>query len=225
MEKKTTNMLVNITAIIFILVGACLLFVPQINLTNICYFLCASIVIAGIYMIVRYFLADGFKENSNYGFSIGVFCTVLGIIGFIKTNDIIGFFPAAIGILVLVLGVVLLQDSLDLKRMNNGIWVVIGVISLVVIGAAVICIINPFPDATTRQTVVAYLIFVDGILTILSKLIVMFSLRGYNKALEKRVKTAESELQGKVPEEGPKKELEEKVENSQQNSAQSAKTE
>lgn len=61
-EKKKSlfsTVVVSVIAVIFIAVAALILFVPQIEVKDICYFICGFVVVLGIYMIVRYFMSAG----------------------------------------------------------------------------------------------------------------------------------------------------------------------
>ena len=70
--------IVMILSMVLMIVAALLLFVPQIKLIYMCYFMCSVTMIAGIYMIVRYFMTDAFRNMNEYGFSVGVLIVVLG---------------------------------------------------------------------------------------------------------------------------------------------------
>ncbi|MGN0169790.1 MAG: DUF308 domain-containing protein [Lachnospiraceae bacterium] len=206
MEKKVTNRMILITAVILVLVGAVLLFVPQIRLQHIVYFLCGVIVAGGICCIVRYFMSNGFREASDYGFSVGVFLCVIGIAGFIKSREIVAFFPVAISLMALLFGVILLQDALDLKRLLCRSWILILVFAAVVILTSMIVLVNPFTGLALRQNVGNDLMFGTGILVLISKLVLAGSYKGYEKREQKQSEAIEEPIK---PEETEKKELKE----------------
>lgn len=170
MDKRQTNVLVVGTALAVAVLGALLLFVPQISLEKICYVMCSIIVIGGVYSIVKYFLSSAYKEAQDYGFSAGVFLVVLGIVGFVKTAAIVSFFPVALSIIGLLYGVILLQDALDLKRLKGEIYMVVMGEAMVTILSATIILLNPF-SVEMQRTLSYWLILVIGIFIVISKIL------------------------------------------------------
>lgn len=179
--KKTINRFVLVLSVAFLVIGATLLFVPQIKAIHLSYFMCGIIVAGGIYSIVHYFMTDAYKETSDYGFSIGVFLTVLGIIGFLKSSQIVNFLPGVISILALLFGVIILQDGLDMKRMERQWWLVELLMSSAVILTATILLIDPFSEEYTRQTVSSSLLLGNGVLMLVSKFALKASIKAYEK--------------------------------------------
>ncbi|SFQ29968.1 Short repeat of unknown function [Lachnospiraceae bacterium XBB1006] len=169
MQKQTSYMVPTVAAIAAIL-GAVLLFVPQISLDKICYLMCGAIVAGGVYAIVHYFITNGFADEQDYGFSVGVFLLVVGILGFIKTPEIILFFPVALSILALVYGVMVLQDALDLKRMQSSLWYGSLAGALLIHGVAIVVLIYPF-EQELRATISYGMILGTGIVLVASKIL------------------------------------------------------
>lgn len=186
MQEKQTNLMVMGVAIVAAVLGALLLFVPQISADKICYLMCGAVVIGGIYSIVHYFLSNAFQEAQDYGFSAGVFLVVLGILGFIKTESIVDFFPVALSVISLLYGVILLQDALDLKRLGSGRWSMVLGVSVVVILVAMADLINPFSKEV--QTLLSYwVILVTGVVLLVSKLMLKMAYTEYERIKEQPV--------------------------------------
>ena len=66
-------------AIIYLLFGLAMLFVPQFHERYIIYIAGLLFLICGVIMIVKYFMAASYNDLGNYGFSGGVLCILLGI--------------------------------------------------------------------------------------------------------------------------------------------------
>ena len=208
MEKKQTNLMVLSAAGVMLLLGAILIFAPQIKLYHLSYIMCGMIVIGGVYSIVRYFLSNAYQEVSDYGFSIGVLMEMIGIAGFIKTGEIVKFFPVAMSMLVLLFGVIILQDALDLKRLESALWMVDIILAAVVLVGAMVVLINPFSAEELRQTVANYLILGTGILVFVSKICLKAMIRSYDRRLS-IVQKQEAEEQMEEAEETVAEETEE----------------
>ena len=66
-------------AVIYLLFGLAMLFVPQFQERYIIYIAGLIFLICGVIMIVKYFMAASYNDLGNYGFSGGVLCILLGI--------------------------------------------------------------------------------------------------------------------------------------------------
>ena len=66
-------------AIIYILFGLAIEFVPQFKEIYIIYIAGAIFVVFGIIMIVKYFLTGSYRDIGKYGFSAGVLCVLIGV--------------------------------------------------------------------------------------------------------------------------------------------------
>ena len=175
---------------VLMIVAALLLFVPQIKLIYMCYFMCSVTMIAGIYMIVRYFMTDAFRNMNEYGFSVGVLIVVLGVCGIIRAEKLADSFVILLGIALACSGIVKLQYALDLKRMKDNIvsYIVLA-ISIFVICVAVLVILQPFEGKDWFQAEIArwYVMLIDGGLGVLLFIYMAIRLKLYNKAEKKAI--------------------------------------
>lgn len=182
--------IVMILSMVLMIVAALLLFVPQIKLIYMCYFMCSVTMIAGIYMIVRYFMTDAFRNMNEYGFSVGVLIVVLGVCGIIRAEKLADSFVILLGIALACSGIVKLQYALDLKRMKDNIvsYIVLA-ISIFVICVAVLVILQPFEGKDWFQAEIArwYVMLIDGGLGVLLFIYMAIRLKLYNKAEKKAI--------------------------------------
>ena len=82
-----TGMIIGI-AIIYILFGLAIEFVPQFKEIYIIYIAGAIFVVFGIIMIVKYFLTGSYRDIGKYGFSAGVLCVLIGVMLLVRTSAI-----------------------------------------------------------------------------------------------------------------------------------------
>lgn len=181
-------------SLVLMVVAALLLFVPQIKLIYICYFMCAVTMIAGIYMIVRYFMTDAFKNMNEYGFSIGVLVVILGVCGLLRAEKLAGSFVVILGIALVCSGIIKMQYAMDLKRMNDKVmWYILLGISIAVIAVAVFVILQPFAGAAWFEITTWYAMLIDGGLGILTVIYMAIRLRIFKKAEDKLAKKDEGD--------------------------------
>ena len=147
-DTRMTNLLVILTAVVFAAIAAVVLFVPGLELKPeyLGYLIGAALVIVGIVFIVRYFVTDAYKNMNAYGFSAGTLLVILGICALLRADAIGIAFDLVLGIAVLLMGIIILQHSLDLKRMSDFMWIVALISSLLAVACGVIMILKPSPE-------------------------------------------------------------------------------
>ena len=212
-----TGMILGI-AIIYILFGLAMIFVPQFKEIYIIYIAGAIFVVFGIVMIVKYFLTGSYRDIGKYGFSAGVLCVLIGILMLVRTNQIAVYFSLFLGICILLTAIIKLQNAVDLKSMHNKGWFVFLLIALVFLVAAILIILNPGGKVSQYKDVVYYILIADGVINIISPIYLIFAIRtsrklelaGHaQKASDKKSKDAEDE-KAKPSEDDTKRESDKK---------------
>ena len=192
---------VAIMSVMMMAIAAILLFVPQIQAIHICYMICAVIVILGIYMIVRYFMTDSYRNLNEYGFSLGTLLVVLGICGMIKAQNLAAVFIICIGIILLFSCIIKLQYAMDLKRISDPVWVVLVIVTIALTCCSIAVLLNPFSDASLYHQFTYYVLLVDSMLSLLVILYLMIRLKIYQKKeIKDQKKRAEEEEKAKQEE-------------------------
>lgn len=188
---------------IFLLIGAVLLFVPQIEIIHICYGLSGVLVFVGIIQIVHYFLAESYRNMNEYGFAIGVLGVILGMCALVRVQAIANSFLLVLGIFLLLTAIIKLQYAMDLKSMKDPVWVV-GIILAALLTAGAVCvIINPFTDPELHKLVTYYLLLVDGVVGIISNIYLFIRVKLYARKERKLKEQGENEAQEPEQEEEP----------------------
>lgn len=181
-EKKAkgigigTGMIIGI-ALVYILVGLAMVFVPQFKETYIIYIAGAIFVIFGIILIVKYFLTGSYRDLGKYGFSAGVLCVLIGACMLVRTQQIAVYFSLFLGICILLTAVIKLQNAVDLKSMHNKGWFVFLLIALAFLTVAVLIVLNPGGKMTQYKEVVYYILITDGVIDIISPVYLVFAIR------------------------------------------------
>jgi len=171
-----TGMILGI-AIIYILFGLAMIFVPQFKEIYIIYIAGAIFVIFGIVMIVKYFLTGSYRDIGKYGFSAGVLCVLIGVLMLVRTNEIAVYFSLFFGICILLTAIIKLQNAVDLKSMHNKGWFVFLLIALVFLAAAILIVLNPGGKVSQYKDVIYYILIADGVISIISPIYLIFAIR------------------------------------------------
>ncbi|MBQ3792970.1 MAG: hypothetical protein II798_01575 [Lachnospiraceae bacterium] len=161
--------------------GAALLFVPSLQLVYIIYGFLSLVVIAGIIMMIRYFMTNSYKDFNAYGFSEGTLLVILGICGLIKATALESVFYTGIGLVLIFSCVIKLQYTLDLSRMGDKLFYLLLVLVLVLTGCGIAVLLNPFTDPAKYTSFVHLLLLIDGAFSLLFMLYLALRIRAYTK--------------------------------------------
>ncbi|MEG1947078.1 MAG: DUF308 domain-containing protein [Lachnospiraceae bacterium] len=183
-EKKKgwfSTIVVSLMAVAFITVAVLVLFIPQIEIKDICYFCCGVVVILGIYMIVRYFITEGYQRLNEYGFSEGVLFVLVGICGLISAEGMAHSFLTVLGFALLLSGVIKLQYALDLKCMNDKFWMAFFIITIVLLGCSVSIVLKPFSNMDFYQNFTCVILLLDGVAALVNIIYLNQRTKAYQK--------------------------------------------
>ncbi len=155
--KKTTV----ISAIIYIIAGLILLIFPTLTAQVIAYAVAAIFLIFALFEIFAYFLSK--PESMHKGLTLGLFSLALSIFIFCAADLLISIIPIILGFLIILSGIVTLQQSIDLVRLKAKGWIAMLVVACVNIVLGILCIANPFATATALMSLIGVGLIFSGI--------------------------------------------------------------
>lgn len=182
-EQPNTTLIIISAACIYIFMGLLLLLIPKIQLITIAYVLSAASIVMGIALIVKYFLAEAYRNMNQYGFSVGSLFVILGVCAMVKAEVVSQYFLLCMGILLLVSAIVKLQNALDLKALDYRIWNVFLGIAVLILICAVTVIMNPFAETGDLEHFTYIILIADGTLSLISTLCLSFQVRKYQERM------------------------------------------
>ncbi|MBQ8947258.1 MAG: DUF308 domain-containing protein [Lachnospiraceae bacterium] len=184
----SANLLVLIMSLVFALISAAMIFVEALEPIYIVYIVAAVWIVAGIAMIVKYFVKDDYLNVNAYGFSIGVLITILAICALLRAEAILAAIVLVLGIVLLGLGIIMLQHSLDLKRMGDAIWGLDIVLASIIILCGVAALLRP--GKLDYDTYVWWAVMIASGISVIVNIHMMIRLKLYNKKEKKKVEEA-----------------------------------
>ena len=187
MNKKhlgLTNILVLILSVVFTAIAAVMLFVGKFELVYLIYGICIVAINIGIYMIIKYFTTDAFKNSNEYGFSVGTLIVILSICGLIKAKEIAAASVIILGLFLLLAGVIVLQYSMDLHRIKAFISSVVLLIAVLILICSIMVILQPLSDKIAYDKVSWWMVLVSGALSIVIDIYTMIRIKIFNKKAE-----------------------------------------
>ena len=138
--KNTTSKSNVISQIFFaavaVILGYLLLFEKTVQVVTLCQILCGGLIFVGVVSIVAYFLGGDFKRIDRYGFAIGVMLILAGIIGLIRIGDLTANFEMFAAAFSLVLGVLILQGTVQIKVLDYAAWILTLILTIACLAGA-----------------------------------------------------------------------------------------
>lgn len=129
----------------------------------------AILLICGVVCLIRYFSTEPVQAALEQKFSKGLIMILLGGILALRTEQVMDLFPLLAqlyGIAILVIGIVKLQQGVDLLRMKARYWFLAGINALLAILFSVLILSNPFSSATVLWRVAAVSLIVEAVLDV-----------------------------------------------------------
>ena len=157
-----------ISSIILIALGLLLVIMPNIASTLVFVSIGVMLVVIGIINIIRYLQMDTKQVLSSYALSIGIISFVGGILIMIFRPLLLASVPFICGGIIAAGGVLQLQKSLQLKKMNVRLWYIDIIVAGLLLAAGTLILVNPFKTAMLLTRIIGIALMFEGILSIIS---------------------------------------------------------
>ena len=168
--KDRSELFMLFLPIFYIVIGALLLFVPQINTVVLAELLGALLVLVGAVFVIRYFLRQSYLDPKAFGFAFGAFAVVLGICMIIKADIVGDSITVFLDICIMLTAIVKLQNAIQLFAMKSKFWLPMLVISIIFIICTVLIMIDPFPEGV--QAPFTHIVLIcDGVVSFASTIL------------------------------------------------------
>lgn len=158
-------------AALFILVGGVMLFVDGVKELYLIYMISALLIALGIGLIVKYFVTEAYRSVHDYGFSGGALIVILGGCALARAGQLTMQIAAFVGLLVLSVAVVMLQQAMQLHIMRKKVWTVVLAISLVTLLSSVLLLFDISAVTGKVEGFEYWVLLAAGVLTLLCMLI------------------------------------------------------
>lgn len=153
-----------LTAILAILVGLTLIFLPSVSNKIVGIIMGVVILIFGINAVYKYFHRDGAKIYS-LNIVFGVLYSILGVVIILYPFSVMEFVTVCLGIFIIINGATKINYGIWLKKGNEDSWLVTLVTGIFLVIIGIMLVFNPFASLTLTQLCGAFLIIV-GILNV-----------------------------------------------------------
>lgn len=165
--KKNGSVIV--AGLVELLIGILLFIDPAGFTSGILKVVGGILLICGVFCLIRYFGAEPVQAALEQNFSKGLIMILLGCILTLQTEQVMGLFPLLAqlyGIAILIVGIVKLQQGVDLLRLKVRFWFLASVNALLAIVFAAVILSNPFTSTIVLWRVAAISLIVEAVLDV-----------------------------------------------------------
>lgn len=185
MWEKINNFLKGqiVTSIIYIALGACLVFMPVSTVNVICKFVFGILLIlVGLYYILIY-VAEKLNSTIFDLFSGGVLM-VLGIFLFMNPQIVVKLLPILLGTFILVDSIWSLKGSLKLKKRGAGSWKFLLLGSIIFIALGISLVVNPFTMVKYTVIFAGWIFLCNGVIDMIYLILLRKGLKEIKQDVE-----------------------------------------
>ena len=158
-----------VAGLVELLVGILLFVNPEGFTSGILMAVGAILLVCGVVCLIHYFNTDPVQAALEQNFSKGLVMILLGGFLALRTQQAIHFFAAIThlyGIAILIIGVVKLQQSVDLLRLKARYWFLAGINAVLAVLFATVILSNPFTTTIVLWRVAAISLIVEAVLDV-----------------------------------------------------------
>ena len=185
MCEKINNFLKGqiVTSIIYIALGACLVFMPVSTVNVICKFVFGILLIlVGLYHILIY-VAEKLNSTIFDLFSGGVLM-VLGIFLFMNPQIVVKLLPILLGTFILVDSIWSLKGSLKLKKRGAGSWKFLLLGNIIIIALGISLVVNPFTMVKYTVIFAGWIFLCNGVIDMIYLILLRKGLKEIKQDVE-----------------------------------------
>lgn len=141
----------EILALACVGIGIFFMIRPDVAIVTLCRVCGVFFIVCGVVRLFGYFSKDLFQLAFQFDLAIGLLLMVIGVVLLWRVDQIVVIFPVFVGICILIDGVCKLQTALDARKFGIERWWIILIIAILV--AFVGACLAVLPVGTTRVVV------------------------------------------------------------------------
>ena len=144
---KEVRVIHVVTSALLFLAGLFLLIWPKMDSNIVQWLVGGALIVTGAARILGYFANDLYRLAFQYDLAMGAFCVILGVLLIIYPNNIIALLPLAIGVYIMLDGLLKLQTAFDAKAFGmRQWWGLLTAASIVAVYGIILLVLSVFND-------------------------------------------------------------------------------
>ena len=155
-----------VMSVLFCLLGAALLFTPDVSALWIGRLLGVGLFLFGIIKLVGYFSRDLFRLAFQYDLAFGLLLMVLGVVTLSHPGDALSFLCVMFGIPVLADGLFKIQIAMDSRQFGIRNWWLVLVLAALTCVVGVVLVFRPMTGVRALTALMGLSLLCDGVLNL-----------------------------------------------------------
>lgn len=153
---------IMISSLLYILIGILLVIFPALPFKLITYVIAGVLALAGIIMVITFFTKD-ISDTNNNGIFTGMIALFVAAFACWKVDMIVSLIPLVLGFIVVISGILTLQDAVNTMRIRSISWVALLVTALVKIGLGLFAIFYTFDAIELTVRIIGIGFIISGV--------------------------------------------------------------
>lgn len=158
-------------AILCIVMGILMIVYPSTILNTICYIIAAVFLLLAIRYLLEYRKRDIINSIYKYELVMGIIFFAAAIFVLVRKDFVISIIPFLIGLIIVISGIMKIENALDLKRMNSH-WIVLLVVAIINVLLGLVILINPQNTAIFVTRITGIILTYSGVVDLITTLAV-----------------------------------------------------
>ena len=157
-------------SLLSIVLGILMYMYPDKIITAMCIILASILFIMGLRYLIEYRRKDALGDFYRYELVAGIALIVGGIVVLVFMKSILSIVTYVIAIIIIVSGLMKIENALDLKKMNCH-WIPLMVFAIICVLLGIAVLMMPMNDDTGKKTAGDFLIQSSGVILAVTGLI------------------------------------------------------
>ena len=150
------------TSLLYILIGLVLVIYPALPFKLIIYVIAGLIAVIGIVQIITFFTKK-IGDTNNNGLFTGMIMIFVAAFAYWKVDMLVELLPLVLGFIIVISGILTLQDAVNTMRIHSMSWVVLLITALVKIGLGLFIVLYTFEALELAVRIVGVGFLISGI--------------------------------------------------------------
>lgn len=174
-----------VLAVVYLVLGVVFLVPPEGVEEKLCYVLAASMGIVGLLYLFGHFFqkVDEGGHREGYGFAFGALLIILAIFVVEKQQMLLAMMPFLFGIMVLIRGLIVVQNIFFFRRMGLALPIPL-IFGALTIGLGLVVMLYPFEKMSVLFTLTGIGLVAGGIAGIMEEILVFAAARKQDEVQE-----------------------------------------
>ena len=150
-------------AVICMVIGLVLLLWPGVTMAILCKALAVMLAVAGVVMIISFFVNKDAGVGYTATFAIGLIITVIGVWIFTRPEAFISLIPIIAGVIIVVNGITNLAQAISLAQVSYQKWWLALVFAAITILLGAYLVFKPVNAVELAVRIIGVILIYDGI--------------------------------------------------------------